>query len=90
VTRKEAELELARRQQALIQQLMNDGANLMLDVDALASSVGRRHPYLYLGGGVLTGTALTVAARKGWLGRLTRLATGTFRLVTAAGGMIPA
>ena len=89
MTRHEAELELERRQQALLEEIVDGSATLVSDVCMVATTAAGRHPWLLLGGGLAAGAALAAAARGASLRQLTRLAGGTLRVLSFAGGALP-
>ena len=89
MTRQEAELELARRQQALLEEIVDGAATVVADVGAVARTAASRHPYLLVGGGVAAGALLGGAARVGSLRRLAGLATSAVRVLSFAGGALP-
>jgi hypothetical protein len=74
--------EFARREAALRREFAESGARLADDLDAIAHACARRHPLLFLGGGVAVGACATVAAPASFIGR--RLLTGLVDIVSGA------
>ena len=54
--------EFERREAALWREFAESGTRLAGDLDAVAHACARRHPLLFLGGGVAAGACATVAA----------------------------
>ena len=54
--------EFERREAALWREFAESGTRLADDLDAIARACARRHPLLFLGGGVAAGACATVAA----------------------------
>jgi hypothetical protein len=74
--------EFERREAALRREFAESGARLADDLDAIAHACARRHPLLFLGGGVAAGTCATIAATSPSSGR--RLLRGLLGVVLGA------
>ena len=81
--------EFERREAALWREFAGSGTRLAGDLDAVAHACARRHPLLFLGGGVAAGACATVAATASSSGhRLLRgvlvVASGACRIARSA------
>lgn len=74
--------EFERREAELWREVAGSGTRLARDLDAIAHACARRHPVLFLGGGVAAGACATVAAPASFLGG--RLLRGIVDIVSGA------
>jgi hypothetical protein len=81
--------EFERREAALWREFAESGTRLASDLDLVAHACARRHPLLFLGGGVAAGACATVAATASSSGRrlfrsLLGVASGAYRIARSS------
>ena len=81
--------EFERREAALWREFAGSGTRLADDLDAIAHAGARRHPLLFLGGGVAAGACATIVATSSSSGRrlfrgLLGAASGAYRFARSS------